>query len=146
MSKGLLEVRNISVSIGASPQDVYAFAFNGENLPRWASGLGHSARSVNGEWVADGPLGQIRVRFAAPNDLGVLDHDVVLPSGITVHNPMRVVPNGPGSTVIFTLLHLPDVSDAKFSEDAKWVEKDLTTLKELLELSPPLRGARRDAP
>jgi hypothetical protein len=79
------------------------------------------------------------VRFAAPNDLGVLDHDVVLPSGATVHNPMRVVPNGPGSTVIFTLLRLPGVSEAKFTHDAKWVEKDLTTLKELLEASPPKR-------
>jgi hypothetical protein len=51
MRTGLLEVSNISVSILASPQDVYAFASNGENLNRWASGLGHSARSVNGEWV-----------------------------------------------------------------------------------------------
>jgi hypothetical protein len=79
------------------------------------------------------------VRFAAPNDLGVLDHDVILPSGATVHNPMRVVPDGPGSTVIFTLLRLPGVSEAKFTHDAKWVEKDLTTLKELLEESPAKR-------
>ncbi len=142
MSNGLLEVRNISVSIIASPQDVYAFASNGENLPRWASGLGHSVRSVSGEWVADGPLGQIRLRFAAPNDLGVLDHDVVLLSGATIHNPMRVVPNGPGSTVIFTLLRLPGVSEAKFTQDAKWVEKDLTTLKELLERSQAKRRMR----
>jgi hypothetical protein len=136
MSNGLLEVRNISVSILRSPQDVYAFASNGENLPRWASGLGHSVRSVNGEWVVEGPLGRIGVRFAAPNGLGVLDHDVVLPSGTTVHNPMRVVPNGTGSTVTFTLMRLPGVSEAKFTDDAKWVERDLTTLKRLLEQAP----------
>ena len=35
--------------------------------------------------------------------LGVPDHDV-LESGVTVHNPIRVVPNGSGSTVIFTLM------------------------------------------
>jgi hypothetical protein len=133
---GLLEVRNISVSILRSPQEVYAFASNGENLPRWASGLGQSVRHVNGEWIADGPLGHIVVRFAPSNELGVLDHDVVLPSGATVHNPMRVVPNGPGSTVSFTLLRLPGVSEAKFEEDAKWVERDLTALKRLLEPPP----------
>ena len=136
MNDGLRDVTNISVSIRRSPKEVYAFASNGENLPRWASGLGDSVRSVDGEWIADGPLGRIVVRFVAPNDLGVLDHDVVLPSGATVHNPMRVVPNGSGSTVIFTLLRLPGVSEGKFSEDAKWIEKDLTTLKGLLEPSP----------
>jgi hypothetical protein len=100
---GMLEVRNISVSILRSPKDVYAFSSNGKNLPRWATGL---------------------------------DHDVVLESGATVHNPMRVIPNGSGSTVIFTLLRLPGVSEQKFGDDAKWVEKDLTTLKEILEKSP----------
>jgi hypothetical protein len=136
MNDGLFEVRNISVSILRSPKEVYAFTSNGENLSRWASGLGRSVRQADGEWIADGPLGHIVVRFAPPNDLGVLDHDAVLPSGATVHNPMRVVPNGSGSTVIFTLLRLPGVSEAKFAEDAKWVEKDLTTLKGLLDLSP----------
>ena len=98
MTNDLFEVRNISVSIGRAPMDVYAFAGNGENLPRWATGLGQTIRDVGGEWIADGPLGRVKIRFAAPNDLGVLDHDVVLPSGTTVHNPMRVVPNGAGST------------------------------------------------
>ncbi len=31
---GLLEVRNISVSIQRSPRDVYEFITNGENVPR----------------------------------------------------------------------------------------------------------------
>lgn len=130
----LLDVRNISISIHRSPANVYAFVSDGNNLPRWATGLGRSVRSVNGEWLANGPLGLIRIRFTPVNDLGVLDHDVALESGVTVHNPMRVVPNGAaGSTVIFTLLHLPGVSAAKFEEDSQWVQRDLTTLKGLLE-------------
>jgi hypothetical protein len=129
----LLEVRNISVSIRRSPGDVYAFISNGENIPRWAAGLGTSVRRVDAEWLVHGPLGSVRVRFAAPNDLGVADHDVVLPSGVSVHNPMRVVPNGSGSTVIFTLLRQPGVSARQFDQDAKAVEKDLATLKAVLE-------------
>jgi hypothetical protein len=132
----LFEVRNVSLSILRAPEDVYAFASRGENLPRWASGLGQTIRRVGDEWVADGPLGRVRVRFAPPNDLGVLDHDVALESGATVHNPLRVVPNGAGSTVIFTLLRLPGVSESRFADDAKWVEKDLATLKRLLETPP----------
>jgi hypothetical protein len=130
---GLLEVRNISVSIRRSPADVYAFISNAENIPRWATGLGTSVRRVDADWLLDGPLGSVKVRFAPPNDLGVADHDVVLPSGTSVHNPMRVVPNGSGSTVIFTLLKQPGVSAGEFDQDANAVATDLATLKAVLE-------------
>ncbi len=128
----LFEVRNVTVSIHRPPGDVYAFVSSGENIPRWASGLGDEIRWVNGEWLARGPLGSVRVRFTPANELGVADHDVVL-DGDTVHNPMRVIPNGSGSSVIFTLLRRPGVSEQQFDEDARTVEKDLTTLKGLLE-------------
>ena len=127
------EVRHVTVSIFRPPADVYAFVADGANLPRWASGLGHTAANRDGEWLLEGPLGQIRVRFAAPNELGVLDHDVTLPTGQKVHNPLRVVPNGEVSELTFVLFRLPDVSADKFEEDAKWVERDLIRLKGLLE-------------
>jgi hypothetical protein len=129
----LLEVRNICVSIHRSVDEVYRFAGDGQNLPRWAAGLGNSVRLERGAWVANGPLGEVSVRFAVPNTFGVLDHDVTLASGETIHNPMRVVPNGRGSTVIFTLLRLPAVSARQFQEDSHQVERDLHRLKRLLE-------------
>ena len=95
--------------------------------------VGERVERRGSDFHADGPLGQVRIRFAAPNELGVLDHDVRLPDGSTVHNPMRVVPNGPGSEVTFVLLRLPGVNDDTFARDASWVERDLKRLKELLE-------------
>jgi hypothetical protein len=130
---GLLEVRNVAVSIHRSPADVYAFVSNGENVPRWAHGLGKKIRRDGEEWIAEGPIGEVRVRFVPPNDLGVADHDVTTEAGLTVHNPVRVVPNGAGSTVIFTLMRRPDVSAQQFDDDAKAVTRDLETLKALLE-------------
>lgn len=65
--------------------------------------------------------------------LGVLDHDVQLESGVVVHNPMRVVPNGDGSELTFTLLQQPGMSQQQFEEDAQAVAHDLHTLKTLLE-------------
>lgn len=127
------EVRHIGVSIERPPADVYGFASNPANLPLWAKGLSGSIASVGGEWLADSPLGKVKVRFAAPNALGVLDHDVVLENGATFHNPMRVVSNGDGSEVVFTLLRPPGTSDAQFAADADAVERDLRALKALLE-------------
>jgi hypothetical protein len=129
----LLEVRHISVSIARAPEDVYSFASKVENVPRWASGLGRAVRNVNRDWVVDGPLGQVKVRFVEPNDLGILDHDVTLASGVTIHNPLRVVPNGTGSEVTFTVFRQPGMSEQQFAEDAKAVERDLKVLKDLLE-------------
>jgi hypothetical protein len=129
----MFEVRHVSVSIARPPSAVYEFTVNGANLPRWASGLGESVQDAGQEWLAEGPLGRIRIRFAALNELGVLDHDVVLPSGETVHNPMRVVPNEAGSELTFSLFRLPGVSAQQFATDADWVERDLKRLKALLE-------------
>jgi len=127
------EVRHITVSINRPPDEVYAFVTNYENLPKWATGLGGSIRNKAGEWIADSPMGEIKIKFAEKNGFGVLDHEVTLPSGVKINNPMRVIPNGEGSEVFFTLIRQPEVTDEKFASDAKWVEKDLNILKGILE-------------
>jgi len=129
----LMPSRYVSASIARSLEDVYRFVSDPRNLPQWAAGLAGRIERVGDEWHADSPLGKIRVRFAHENDLGVLDHDVTLPSGETVHNPMRVMPNGVGSEVVFVLFRRPGVSDAEFERDAEAVTRDLETLKRLLE-------------
>jgi uncharacterized protein YndB with AHSA1/START domain len=127
------ETRLISISIARSPQEVYDFVADPKNLPRWASGLGTSIAKVNGQWVAQTPQGPVKVRFAPPNGLGVLDHYVTLPTGRETYVPLRVIPNNTGSELTFTLFRQPGMADQKFLEDAEWVLKDLTKLKEILE-------------
>lgn len=134
MKPGDDSVRHLSVSIARPPAEVYAFASDPRNLPRWAAGLAGSGIERDGErWVANAPFGRVRIRFGEANALGVLDHDVELESGVVVHNPMRVVRRGDGSEVVFTLFRRPDMSDDDFAADAAAVEKDLEALKRLLE-------------
>ena len=78
-------------------------------------------------------MGKITIKFAQKNTFGILDHEVVLESGVKIDNPMRVIANGEGSEIFFTLIRQPDMSDEKFAKDARWVEKDLRILKGLLE-------------
>ena len=128
------DVQHLSITISRRPAEVYAFASDPRNLPRWAAGLARSEVRKEGDgWIADSPMGKIKIRFAEKNPYCVLDHDVTLESGVTVHNPMRVVPNGEGSEFTFTLIRQTGMSDAKFAEDRAAVEKDLRTLKDLLE-------------
>lgn len=108
-------------------------ASNPENLPQWAGGLSGSIKKVDDEWIAEAPMGKVKVKFAEKNKFGILDHDVTLSSGAKFSNPMRVFPNNDGSEVVFTLYRRPQMADQNFVEDAELVEKDLITLKTLLE-------------
>jgi len=124
--------RHISVSIPKSSETVYKFVSDPMNMPKWAAGLSKSTLTKSGEdWIAESPMGKVKVRFAPQNNLGVVDHDVTMPSGEVVHNPLRVQKNGKGSEVVFTLYRRPGVSDQEFEADAKAVTKDLETLKNL---------------
>jgi hypothetical protein len=125
--------RHLSTHIDRPAREVYDYASQPANLPQWAPGLGTSAEHVDGRWMVDSPMGRVAVAFAPSNDFGVLDHDVTLPSGETIHNPMRVVADGTGSEVVFTLRRQPGMSDKDFHRDADAVLADLTTLKRLLE-------------
>ena len=107
----MYQSRNLSVQIRRNPRDVYNFTSVPENFPRWASGLGKSLKRKNGEWIAETPQGPIKVRFTERNEFGILDHYVIPESGVEIYIPMRVIPNGSGSELIFTLFRLPDVSD-----------------------------------
>jgi hypothetical protein len=127
-------VRHASIYIDRTPGDVYDFASDPRNLPQWAAGLARSTVRRDGNWwVAEAPFGRARIKFAEPNALGVMDHDVEMESGEIVHNPMRVVRNGEGSEFIFTLIRRPGMSDKQFAKDELAVEGDLSTLKQLLE-------------
>ena len=82
-------------------------------------------------------MGSIIVRYARPNLYGVIDHDVVLESGETFHNPVRVLPHDDGAEVVFTLRRQDGMSDADFDRDSAAVLADLELLKNLLEPATP---------
>lgn len=130
----MLPGRHVSISIDCAPADAYAFIRDGSQLPSWAKGLAGSITARgDGSWLADAPMGQVIVRFAEDNAFGIVDHDVMLPSGQTVHNAMRVLPNGDGCEVVFSLFQLPGMDATAFEADAQAVSRDLVALKALLE-------------
>jgi len=129
-----MTARVIHTTIERPWQDVYDFASQPQNMPLWASGLASGLTQQGDEWLADGgPVGTVRVRFAPQNDYGVIDHTVTMESGLLVHNALRVVPNGDGAEVMFTLLRLPGMDDSAFAADAAHVAKDLAALKAIME-------------
>ena len=125
--------RHVSTVIRRDPQEVYAYAADPAHLPRWAAGLAQSEVRVEGDTlVADSPMGEVRVRFVPRNDLGVLDHDVTLPTGTVVTNPMRVLAHPAGAEVLFTVRQI-ELTDEELERDVRTVEQDLDRLRSILE-------------
>jgi hypothetical protein len=135
MNAAASESRHISMHIDRPAREVYDYASNPANLPDWAPGLANSAERVDGQWIVESPMGRVVVVFAARNEFGVLDHDVTLPSGETIYNPMRVTVDGTGCEVVFTVRRQPGMSDEDFERDANAVSADLSRLKRVIELA-----------
>lgn len=128
-----VESRTITVSIGRPFDRVHEFLADPTNWNRWAFGLGKNIRRSNDGWIADSGGGVVKVLFTAWNSFGVVDHTVVRPSGQRVYVPMRLIVNGKGCELLFTLYREPNMSDERFASDAGFVQRDLDGLKRLLE-------------
>ena len=127
------ESRHVSEWIDRPAAEVYEYASDPAKLPRWALGLGTAVENVDGQWFVETGSDRVGFRFAERNAFGVLDHDVTLPSGEVVYNPMRVIPDGDACEVVFSVRRRPEMSEADFARDAALVQADLTRLKHLLE-------------
>src|SRR3990170_7057892 len=125
-------VKNISVSINKSAEEVYQFTSNPENFPKWIEFI--KSMTNHGEfWIGKTDIGDLKIKFAPPNDFGIVDHQVTFANGATVNNPMRAIANNKGCEFTFTLFWMPDRTEKEFNEDAKAVTRDLQKLKEILE-------------
>ena len=109
------------------------YAVDPANLPEWAPGLGSAVENVDGQWFVETPMGRVGFAFAERNEYGILDHEVTLPSGEVIYNPMRVIRDGDGCEAVFTLRRMPGMSDDEFERDAKAVAGDLARLKGIVE-------------
>jgi len=133
MGRMTAESRHVGERIDRPADAVYEYVVDPANIPEWAPGLGSGVENVDGRWFVDTSIGRVGVAFADRNAFGVLDHDVILPSGEVISNPMRVFADGQGCEVVFTVRRRPGMTDEDFAEDAGAVSADLARLKRILE-------------
>jgi hypothetical protein len=128
------EAKAVTVSINRPPDEVYRYLANPENFPHWAPNFCRAIRKVRAsEWIADTTMGTLTVRFVPANEFLVADHYVTLNSGEEIQNPIRVLPNGKGSEVVFIVFRRAGLTDEEFRADWGTVQKDLEALKRALE-------------
>jgi hypothetical protein len=130
----LLRSKTLTISINCPPSKIYDFVSNPENLPKWGKTYCRSIKRSNGEWIIETPQGEVKIRIAGKNEFGVLDHYITPFPGAEVLVPTRVVQNGSGSEVIFTVFRQFGMTDNSFFKDIGLVEQDLKRLKAIMEL------------
>jgi hypothetical protein len=128
-----VEGRTITVRIDRPFATVFDFLADPANWNQWAFGLGKNIRRSKDGWIVDSGGGTARVRFTPRNKFGVVDHTVIRPSGQRVYVPMRLIVNGSGCELLFTLFREPNMSDTQFDSDGGFVQRDLNRLKSLME-------------
>lgn len=126
--------RTVSVEIDVPPTEVYRCVRDPVQLPKWAAGICTSVTVHGDVWHVDtgGELGTVLLEFCPDNAFGVLDHRVTLPDGKSQNNPVRVIPNGEGSELMFTVFQTEGMSDEAFLKDVQAVTRDLKTIRALL--------------
>ena len=132
-SPGILESRTLTISIDCDSKKICKFASNLANLPKWAVTFAKSAKKSKGSWIVETEQGPFKIRMAKKNTFGILDHYVKPQGAPEFLVPMRVVANAQGSEVIFTLFQLPGMTEENFKRDIGLVEKDLNSLKFIME-------------
>lgn len=123
----------VHTTILAPPDTVAAFLGDLHNWTAWAPWVQSVTRSSPRDWTLETESGALKFRFGESNAFGILDHDVALPSGETVTNSMRVVPNGAGSELVMLLLQWPHLTSQEFDRDVEAVTSDLARIKQVLE-------------
>ena len=134
----LFQSRTLTVAIARDPDVVFAYVSQPANLPHWAPSFCKSIRHANAQtredrWILTTADGEVVFYFLPTNTLGILDHVVMIAPGLEVHVPMRVVPNGDGSEFMLTIFQQPNMTQEAFERDIAFIERDLRTLKTLME-------------
>jgi len=130
----LFHFDTISVSIAATPEQVWQFVSDLNNW-RQFSDFGKQLEQVSGaEWVAHTSQGDVRVIPQFDQAHLLLDHRCIIASGEEQFIPYRVVPNGTGAELIMTNQQTATVSDEEYHEQLRWMREELENIKMIMEV------------
>jgi hypothetical protein len=120
-----------SIAIDAPPHRVHRFMSDAANIPRWAPAFATAIRPCGEHWVATTSRGEAEIVVARSPDAGTVD--ILSADDITRGAFMRVIPNGPVSEVLFTLMFEPDTPEEAIAAQMTVVEAELARIDQLVQ-------------
>ncbi len=135
-----LKSKTLTVSVDRHPATLLEWLATPENLPLWHGVFCRSIQRAPSGWIASSRRGPIPIRFLRDDRSGLLDLVLRENAGEDLTLAMRVLPNGSGSEVVFTIIQSPGLSDQAYQEHMRWAEKAIHGLKKLPIDSPSVKA------
>jgi Polyketide cyclase / dehydrase and lipid transport len=122
-----------SIAIDAPPERVHRFIADAINIPRWAPAFATAIRRSDKHWVATTARGEAEIIVASNPESGTLD--ILSAADRTRGAFARVISNGPGSEVLFTLFFEPGTPEQAVTAQMTVVDEELASIKRLTQSS-----------
>ena len=121
-----------TITIAASPAAVLAVVGDGARLPEWAPRFAAAVEHEGDDrWLIGEGDGRFAVRLRVDHTLGTAD--ILRPVDPPTGAFMRVVPNGEGSELLFTLFFPDGTAPEAVDVQMATVEGELATVRTLAE-------------
>jgi RNA recognition motif-containing protein len=123
--------KTLTASLPQDAQVLFVWIADPENLAKWHTSFCRSLRKENGSLIADSPRGPVPVRFIRDDRSLVLDLLTEVTEGIELTNAIRILSNGEGSEMVWTLVKPEGISDSVFHEQLRWAGSALQNLRKV---------------
>ena len=118
-----------SIAIDAPPEEVHRFVADATNIPRWAPAFATAIRPSDKNWVVTTECGEAEIVLASNPQSRTLD--ILSADDRTRGAFARVISNGPGSEVLFTLFFEPGTPEQAVAAQMSVVDGELASIKQL---------------
>ena len=120
----------VTATFAASPDEVFAYLANVENLPEWATEFARELKLVDGRYKVVNGLGELYFEIRADADSGVIDMLAGPSEDSLALFPTRVVPLADGgSAFTFTMFQAPGQPEEQFEDQYASLRRELAHLE-----------------
>jgi len=122
----------LTATFSASPDEVFAYLANVDNLPLWATEFARELKLVDGRHKVVNGLGEFFFEIQSDPRSGVIDMLAGPRDDALLRFPARVVatPTG-GSAFTFTMFQAPGQPDGQFEDQYHSLRREFENLKSL---------------
>jgi hypothetical protein len=125
-----VESRTVTTVLDASPERVFDYLSDVENLPRWATEFARELKVVDGRHKVVNGLGELFFEIRADEETGVIDMLVGPAPDELALFPTRVVDLGGGrSAFTFTMFRWPGQPEELFESQYASLRRELANIE-----------------
>jgi hypothetical protein len=120
-----------SLGIAAAPAEVHAYLAEAGNLPAWAPGFASRVSRSGASWLVSRDGAEFTIDVLVEPRSGTVDFVAAGDHARGLFT--RVLPNGEGSEVVFTLMFAPDTPEGAITAQMLTLETELAAVRNACE-------------